>query len=380
MDYNQLLHDFLDGSLEQQNEQQLFIALASNDELRRELKQMVAIKTAVKSDFSAFQPSKESENKIFSSLGFTLNQSSSIPIPQKRILTWNKLSGYLSVGFLAALTTAILMMIIPRDDKNPNLQSIATKVDTIYIEKKYISDIPQFTQNTIKDLFKTTNNSVDVNQHNVDNIEKEEYNESIHKNIEPVLKNIPISHIFTLNSDNSLIRNELIKPELMKNDQTLGFTIQINGHTNWYNTKTIIHPEKYQNFNNLSIGLLYNLSNEVVLGLTYRRDNYLQNFRITENNKTYEITQQPNFNNILLTFQYQPDIIILEHFKPISELNVGFNEVGYVGALMLGTEIFPYSFSTFVIGFEFSNLAFKEQKNWYLSNKYGFIYGIKLKL
>lgn len=379
MDYNQLLYEFLDGTLEQQNEQQLFLALSSNEELRKELKQIVAIKSAVKSDFAAYQPSKEAESKIFTSLGFALYPSSSGAIQPKPISTGNKFLGYLSVGLLTAITTAILMMIIPKDNNKLNQQSIASRVDTVYIEKEYITEIPKNSQNVKHYPLITANNLTSLEKQ-IDNPLNLKHDEMNLIKIEPIPNNKVRQHFSIANSNYGLIKNEFPKPELPETAKNLGFTFKISGNTNWLNADSIIHPERYQNFNNLSVALLYNLSNEFALGLTYRRDNYFQKFRITENGKTYEITQQPNFNNLLLTFQYHPDYIIFEHFKPLTEFNIGFNEVGYVGSFMLGTEIFPYNFTSFVLGFELSNLLYNEQNKWYLSNKYGIIYGIKLKL
>ncbi len=385
MEYNELFYEFLDGTLDQENEQELFISLASNDELRKELKHIVAINSAVKSDISAFQPSKESETKILSALGFSLFPSTVSPssIPSKSILTGSKFWSYLSIGIISALTTAIIMLLFSNDQTTPELQNLVAKPDTIYIEKAPISannDVPEIHRSTIRNV-KTNyiasnqhQNQVSVPEDEVENTPGIQETISLAEFVQ--LKHISRDKFYT----NPRQFSELLRPELSQPHISSNFSLQMRGHTNWYFTEPLIHPEKYQYFNNLSIALLYNVNQEIVIGLAYRRDNYLQKFHISENGKIYEITQQPNFDNFTFAFQYNPNIIILEYFKPISELDVGFNEVGYVGSVMLGTEILPDNFTSFVLGFELSNLFFREQNKWYISNKYGIIYGIKMKL
>jgi hypothetical protein len=70
MDYTKTIHDFLDGSLESSEEENLFLLLSNDDDLRSELKQQLAMKDAIKSDTKAFSPSAASTMAIFSALGF----------------------------------------------------------------------------------------------------------------------------------------------------------------------------------------------------------------------------------------------------------------------------------------------------------------------
>ncbi|MFW5701359.1 MAG: anti-sigma factor family protein, partial [Bacteroidota bacterium] len=65
MDYTKLIHEFVDGTLSPEHEEELFASLRSNDELRSELKQQMAIKSAVRSDTKAFTPSAASTMAIF---------------------------------------------------------------------------------------------------------------------------------------------------------------------------------------------------------------------------------------------------------------------------------------------------------------------------
>jgi hypothetical protein len=70
-DYTSLLYDFVDGSLEHQHEEMLFAEMSTNQELRNELKELLALNGALQSDVKAFVPPVESTMKIFNTLGYT---------------------------------------------------------------------------------------------------------------------------------------------------------------------------------------------------------------------------------------------------------------------------------------------------------------------
>lgn len=70
MNYSELLHDFLDGTLGSEHQEALFIALAQEAELRTEMQQLLRIKRAVQNDTEAFMPPPEAKDAIFARLGF----------------------------------------------------------------------------------------------------------------------------------------------------------------------------------------------------------------------------------------------------------------------------------------------------------------------
>ena len=70
MNYSELLHDFLDGTLGSEHQEALFIALAQEAELRSEMQQLLRIKRAVQNDTEAFMPPPEARDAIFARLGF----------------------------------------------------------------------------------------------------------------------------------------------------------------------------------------------------------------------------------------------------------------------------------------------------------------------
>ena len=68
MEYNELLYDFVDGTTDVSQEQALFAELAGSEELRSDLKQLLAIRLAVQNDTKAYIPPDSSTLSLFSSL------------------------------------------------------------------------------------------------------------------------------------------------------------------------------------------------------------------------------------------------------------------------------------------------------------------------
>lgn len=75
-----LLHAFLDGELEQSHEQPLFNELASSGELRNEMRELLAMRSAVQQDIEAFTPPPAATSNIFNTLGFSLPASTNAVI------------------------------------------------------------------------------------------------------------------------------------------------------------------------------------------------------------------------------------------------------------------------------------------------------------
>ncbi|MBK9247433.1 MAG: hypothetical protein IPM69_04805 [Ignavibacteria bacterium] len=75
------LHAFLDGELDQAHEKALFDELASSNDLRSEMKDLLTLRSAVQHDVEAFSPPYAATNNVFSTLGFTPPTSSPLAVP-----------------------------------------------------------------------------------------------------------------------------------------------------------------------------------------------------------------------------------------------------------------------------------------------------------
>ena len=115
MNYNEYVQDFLDGSLAGTEENEFFLALSSSEELRREFKQQLSIKDAIRADIKAFTPKAKTTAMIFNSLGLT---PPGTMIPPKLGVTqriYNFIKPYIQAiygGFAAAAATIAIMLLL----------------------------------------------------------------------------------------------------------------------------------------------------------------------------------------------------------------------------------------------------------------------------
>jgi hypothetical protein len=83
MEYQELVHDFVDGLLDHEKEILLFQELVHNDALRDELKFLYHLKTASHNDVASFAPPEASNNALFKRLGFAVSDESAALIAQQ---------------------------------------------------------------------------------------------------------------------------------------------------------------------------------------------------------------------------------------------------------------------------------------------------------
>ncbi|MFA6569873.1 MAG: hypothetical protein WCT77_01415 [Bacteroidota bacterium] len=72
MNYSRLIHDYLDGELDNVNQDLLFSELAQNQDLRIDFSQQLQMQTVARNEMNSMAPPLEATNAIFSGLGFTI--------------------------------------------------------------------------------------------------------------------------------------------------------------------------------------------------------------------------------------------------------------------------------------------------------------------
>ncbi|MCL5991015.1 MAG: hypothetical protein M1419_02815 [Bacteroidetes bacterium] len=72
MDYSRMIHDYLDGELDQMQQDILFAELATNQDMRVDFSQQVKLQVVAQSDMAMITPPMEATNTIFASLGFSI--------------------------------------------------------------------------------------------------------------------------------------------------------------------------------------------------------------------------------------------------------------------------------------------------------------------
>ncbi len=425
MNYNEYVQDFLDGSLAGTEENEFFLALSSSEELRREFKQQLSIKDAIRADIKAFTPKAKTTAMIFNSLGLT---PPGTMIPPKLGVTqriYNFIKPYIQAiygGFAAAAATIAIMLLLFKpfgnggNIRNENGAELAKK----YQETSSIPLLPDSScrqmpfvssfenkdekkidknelkpQTKIKYFYLDKNNSQFNNNFSNDETAGLIDEDKINKNVKP--------HDFSsvLEKDNIIIENHLLTSKI-KNDfptinlgvlpehnalipfkinEEIDFSVEFRGLQDWFFTNENIQPEKYQKFNNISIAMFYELFDELLLGFEYRRENFYQKYEgISDLGYINLYEQQPNFSSYSAVARYLPKYASFSFFNPFLQLSLGGTKAGYIGRSMLGTEISPYSNMSFTIGAEAGLLRFHHEQYYFYSPKYGLCFGVRVNL
>lgn len=410
MDKSRLIHDFVDGTLNSVEEEQLFQMLASNDESRNELKQHLAIKSAVKNDTMAYTPTANSTMKVFSTLGFTapivgaeVNQgvsSSSATISSgTKAGFWSSFSSPIITGVVSTLATAVVAILLfqPFLNKLDNKINILQKENqqlTKQLENQQINNIPvvtssstdskQTAQKTVlqKPLVKyiyiqrdnKTNEKSEINQKPIENEGFTNLDLSMSNIVNDKINTIN-NHKFNLPYDNKFIADIDFSNIYIR--QNIGLNMEVNRLINWFDTAPTINPSNYNKMNNTSITLFYEVSDNISLGAEYRQETFFQTFRGIDNKgQLYEYQQQPNFTSGGLVARYSFNNLKFYGIVPYLQLYGGITNVGYIGRGMFGLKYSPYPNISFIVSGERSQLYYKFQNKRFNDGKFDLNYGV----
>ncbi|MFP4527980.1 MAG: anti-sigma factor family protein [Candidatus Kapaibacterium sp.] len=412
MDYTKLIHEFVDGTLSPEHEEELFASLRSNDELRSELKQQMAIKSAVRSDTKAFTPSAASTMAIFGELGFTPPQS---PPPAggssatsagagaasgAGIMAWlgQFSQGLIGGAIAAAATAAALLLLGPHlfrggDDyearylaareeisqmkdaiaamKAPEVTIVRPESSapaekqiiyrTIYIERTApeAAATAASDQQPVRPEFIRTGSSSPAM-----------FAARLHDPSQTRAalatggSSIPVG----LTSDNRLWD--------MRTGAELGITLEAGGNSPMLFDEERAVPDYFRKLNNTGLSLMYCFSDQFKAGAEYRRENFYQKYDGRDSlGIGYSVEQQPNFDSFGFMARYSPQFVNFGVFYPFAQASVGINQAGPIGRIMLGTEIAFNPAYSFVIGGELSGLVYTHQNEIFTAGKGGLYIG-----
>lgn len=413
MNNAELIQDYLDGLLPPEQESQLFSDLSSSDALRAELRQEIAMREAIRGDVAAYSPSVGSTLNIFSSLGFAPPPAAVLaPVPvAKPFLTGlltNFKQGIISVLSTAFVAVMVYFSVLQPADNNSNtsgmpigsgasgqsemLGSEQSKLpisSSSAIEGNRQEPVKVVTKTVYKPYYvyveDTTGNSpaLDVAKANAE------------KNADAIINKLNNEQA----SESLISRTNALLPELRVNAprsnfapfgivdfnipvakyEPLGLAIEWNGSAMWNNPEETTDPSSFARFNNNSIMLFYELSDNWIVGAGIRQETFFQQFEGTDDaGARFRYEQQPNLSTYNLALRYRTNQY-LGYFSILGQATFGLNQAGPVARGMVGTEVSISPSFSLVAGMEFSSLYYKHQNTKYNTSKYGFIYGLNFK-
>ncbi len=401
MNYSELIHNYIEGELEPEKEEQLFLALSGNDELRKEFKAQIKIDKAFSQRLSSFVPSGLATTKLFARLGI----SNQLLIPNvsstsKKLI--QPLSKVIAASLISATLTALLFLFafkdkifynIPSDNKHFVYESFTKGNNDYYLLNndklsEYQNKTPSqnFNQIQTKSIQKMQSNDIESNQYST-------YHQAITPIIDGYYEDKNTQSLNTLISDADFIKNfsyrkesfQELLPQLLHNisfprKRTLsGIRLELNSNQYWQIPKPKISESWIPAFHNNGFALSYKISENIRIGTEFRNEHFYQNFSGTDDfGNKFNYIQFPNYQTITLSAAYK--FINADLFDGFLQFSAGATVTGAIGRLALGTEFEPSPYYTFTLKLEASMLHYTHQNNQFISPKIGLSYGIGLNL
>lgn len=399
MDYNDLINEFLDGSLDSIQEDKFILLLTTSDEFRNEFRKSIALDKSLKADAMAIAPSAKATVNVFSGLGFA-PPASTIPANAVRTGIAASMAAFLRQntqgilsGVITALATALMFLLFykPVGENSLTAQALNSAeyapVHEFSMAAPVISseeDLPLKERHAV-----TTgrmnrsigNNNNDKNSVIVSSMDQDN---SILSNPKPLLTTeklvmndpkimklggLPINiNSLSLN----LPKQESYSP--VENNK-LGFSIQFIGSQYWGLTGSDIQGSYNPRFSNTGIAVIVPVSDRIELLAELRQEFFFQKFTGVDD-KGYRVnwSQFPNF----LTYGGGIKYLFLKFDKLESYLQfiAAGNEAGQIGRAGLGLQWAPGSSYKFILGLEGSAFRYYHEGNPFNSFKLGINYGI----
>jgi hypothetical protein len=420
------INSFVEGELDPSQEQELFNEMSTNEVMRSEFKNLLAISAAVKNNRNAFTKNKKSKKAVFAALGLSIPVadavSGGIATTSASTAVGYGFKSLLATGVLSAVVTAIILWGIGSGnnsevrniDSNQLSQQLEVEIPhetpvvsskevvvykddskykamyekTLNLNSSLQSKLNEYAakideQNSIiiaqKSEIATLGYEVRVVQNNL-KLNNENYQELNlkHKESEKLISELGATNLDLQERISSIKIDNNIEPMLFQPK---------NGNSSWsaewkgsqtFNTNPYeFDKTDLSQFNNNSISIMYNFENGFSVGSELRQETFLLEFTGKDvNDITYLYRQEPNFTTLSLLGRYSYDMS--STLDPFAQFTFGGNKIGVVGRLMGGLMYSPYDNLNMIIGLEFNNMSFQYQGERFNSGKIGINYGISV--
>jgi len=402
------ISELIDGNLDMDLEQEVFAKLATSEELRKEFRQFNTIKTAVLKDKAAYIPDIDATNSLFTKIGFDSALIGDASIAPTMFLS--KFIQFLSSTILGVIIAFLLFRFGDFDylfNNSQNINSISSVVEIQELKKEVpmvesIADTINLAKNTsdlpqkISKVYMTNPTDqqllIDFSQSKQEIKRLNEIINALNKKLD--IANSAISETRLISSEVNKLRlqSELINlnsttlptidfisPLDIEFEKANRVSIELGGNQPYNFQNEVAQPAQPQLLNNTRLAAFYKLSDDVQVGLEYRRGNFYQIYNSeNEAGRQVVLEQNPNLEFYTVALRYKPDFAEFGSFSPFAQFSIGGTKVGEVAYSMLGIEWSLSNNYYMYGGVDYNYLRFFHNDIFYSSNKFGLHFGLGL--
>lgn len=441
MNYTRLIHDYIDGALDKNEQDLLFSELFQNAQLRSEFNQQLKLHTISQKDMAMISTPTAATNAIFTKLGYSIPSSVTVSANGSGVahisrfapflLFLKKHAGNVFTAVLSAGLTALFLYYILDLGTGYNMNSSEMGLNSIKNQTAQQSDIRNIRVGELSGLQNVQLNSAQSNtQSNINQKQLEElingalanymqqvqteYNTlyaSINNNTEGIkliadkIDNYsndrnqsysPISSLMlpdetkknksTENQNSITINNtpssspdvvSLAPPTPYLSDSKI--SLSVRGYSNSSNLKLNVPSGSTPWFNNMAFGADYNIGKGHSFGFEVGQENFPQEFTRTLWGEDLKYKQNPLLFWYGGSYKYaMRNVFIPDILYPYIQVFGGATTVGPLGRAQIGLNYKPDKKVTFNLGFEASSLWYNVQGTVYDSKKLGLTYGLSI--
>lgn len=397
MDHRDHINDLLDGDLEAMHESTLFGELAVNADLRSEFKQQLAIRSALQNDRVALIPPVALTSSVFSGLGFAgpLAGAAAGAVGGSILSTWLPKVG---IPLLAAATaTAITWGVMQSDTpQQPAMQpqtqapvgmqaapqQPAVKAgETIIVEKPCTHDaqlaVLRRDNAALRAELDRTPSQPAVDQPLAE--QNTERTEMPAVAMQPAQR-VTLTNAMTLSqtSDQRVIQQTALQPISMRSMMFPAFIVQMRGMSA-SSLVDVNAPAQSTWYENVGLGLLYQLSDNHAVGLEMGSEIFPMSFQGNVNGQVIQYQQQPQSMWAGAAYRYTLSQLGSSGFAPFGQVLLGGTSFGPLGRITAGFQYSPTGPLSFMLGVEGTAMAYQFNSAWFSSSKLGLTYGVAVR-
>lgn len=416
-----LLDGFVDGELDTIQEEKLFEQLASNSELRSQLRDMRAIRTAARNYAVALIPPASLTQATFGKLGFTSSVQSGISAGAITLLMSFLVQFFqkywlpiISVIFSSVLTAIIILSLVkdsisPTTDSNqsssakgvsemtPSEELQLPKSNAAGIEKSR-TQLNEITSKRPQSTFAQTHSEQTLSAKPTSNfigdrILRNKYSTDTSaaiSNQSSLLSSLSSTKPIELQEYASVEKARIENPSIEIGQKAFGgnlfsipnlppnFSVEYRTLASRSFPDATIASKSDPWFTNMSVGLSYSINGNHSVGIEIGQEAFPQHYSGTENGKGVRYEQNFLTQWIVAAYRYRFDgIHFLGRIDPFISTSLGSTIQAWpLTRGTIGITYTPERHVAFMIGADGSLLLYPFQSKWFTTKKIGVTYGV----
>lgn len=406
MNYQELIHTYIDGGLQAHEEAELFSEMSHNSQLRIEFQEQMRLHRLAHSDMAATAVPPDITSSVFDTLGMPLPSTEAVVTNIETKSTTGKFP-FIPVIYTALLSSLISAGIMYYFMSNNNATSISTQtitewnkeqtkedqqgnkgskaVDGDTHKEQKIQHIPKIVYRYI-DRESEPSRNTDIVQDTVkvsENISEQIKEEGVPDiYISNAQTQLPDMRFSSKNNTAPLVAKHNSLSTLLENSEIQNFSIIVRSMPIARYLPSVDLPnQNIPDINNIGIGLHYDLSENHSLGIEGGRELFSQEFTRVLGNQTVIYRQNPSLYWYGIAYRFSAsDLSIGDGWlTPYAQGFAGWAQNGPLVKLAGGLRLLPETRISLFAGLEFSRLYYPVQAVYFSAEKYSFVAGASIR-